>query len=845
MIVRNFKESQKAVVGGKAKGLYALQQAGLNVPDFIVLPVSTTVTPAKESTSTNTFQLSKEDERLLLETLSVWSFPDNPVVVRSSIEDEDGPLHSFAGMMDSYLNLRTFDAVFHAIGSCVQSVYSERSQAYRKQRSLSLPSNLGIIIQKQIEATSSGILFTTSPDFPQEVAIHAVPGFSENLNKGGDVPDEFYLWKKDGILNRKKITAKEYLYASHPVQGLVKCELSKELKERDTLNANQLQEMYQASVLIEKWFGYPCDVEFVFCDKTLFIVQARPITQPIPEVIVYDNSNIQESYCGVTSPLTFSFASRAYATVYRQTMRALMLPENIIQQQEKVIQNLLGFVKGRIYYNINNWYRGLQLLPSFRQNKADMEKMMGLIDPVDFVEDKEKSFCEKCVLLPRLLVNLCSLILAFRKLPRNIERFTLNCQQYSAQFYSRDITSLSIQGLLIEKEKLDANLLNQWTVPIVNDFYVMMNNGKAIRNLKRLGIENTNEFLSQYLSGRHLASLESTLQLQQLAQEAGKNNDLAAVIMKLPLDINSIIENSHPAFYHKVLSYIAKYGDRTIGELKLETETMRVNPLIFYKYLQNFLSSPLSNLRGDGMAHKQAVAELAKKLSDKNFLFGKRVRKNLAKLESAINNREAMRLERTRLFGMYREIYLAIGAQFARLEIINTQRDIFYLTEDEIIAFEQRHEVATYKNKIAERMRSFDLFRKEEAPSRVIVPYPPAVDVLLESRAENSLKGTGCYPGLVEGEVLVITDPSQDIQAAGKIICALRTDPGWAALFPSCKGVLIEKGSSLSHSVILLRELGIPTIINIPNLTKRLKTGQRIQINATEGKIEMIDYAVH
>jgi pyruvate,water dikinase len=68
-------------------------------------------------------------------------------------------------------------------------------------------------------------------------------------------------------------------------------------------------------------------------------------------------------------------------------------------------------------------------------------------------------------------------------------------------------------------------------------------------------------------------------------------------------------------------------------------------------------------------------------------------------------------------------------------------------------------------------------------------------------------------------------------------VCALRTDPGWAALFPMCRGVIIEKGSSLSHSVILLRELGIPTIINVPDVTKHLQTGQRIRINGQTGEI--------
>ena len=55
-----------------------------------------------------------------------------------------------------------------------------------------------------------------------------------------------------------------------------------------------------------------------------------------------------------------------------------------------------------------------------------------------------------------------------------------------------------------------------------------------------------------------------------------------------------------------------------------------------------------------------------------------------------------------------------------------------------------------------------------------------------------------------------------------------------------CRGVIIEKGSSLSHSVILLRELGIPTIINVPGLTRRLQSGQPLRMDGRTGEIELL-----
>jgi pyruvate,water dikinase len=215
--------------------------------------------------------------------------------------------------------------------------------------------------------------------------------------------------------------------------------------------------------------------------------------------------------------------------------------------------------------------------------------------------------------------------------------------------------------------------------------------------------------------------------------------------------------------------------------------------------------------------------------------------KDIQALEVAINRREAMRLERSRLFGMYRKIFLSISARFVTLRLLDNHYDIFYLTEPEIM--EYKSEGNQFKSRVAERKHEFQLYRKEAVPSRVIIPYPP-IEPTIHPETEGVLRGTGLRNGSVEGEVMIVHDASGDLNVNGKIICALRTDPGWAPLFPACRAVLIEKGSSLSHSVILLRELQIPAIINIPNLTARLKSGDYVRINTDEGTIEILKHAV-
>ncbi|GAB3839650.1 PEP/pyruvate-binding domain-containing protein [Hymenobacter jeollabukensis] len=850
-------------IGGKAAGLQRLRAAGLRVPDFVVIPAeefdalpATSAAGDAEPTARRQqlteFELPETLLNQLRTALHGWGFPHQPVVVRSSVADEDGQHAAFAGLMDSFLNLTSESAVLTAVARCAASAYSERALAYRRQKGLNLAARPAVIVQRQVAPVASGVMFTTFPEYPQELAIHAVWGFGEGLVGGQLQPDEFYFEKKTGQLHRQLITPKEEQLVARPAGGLITQAVEAGQQAAPCLGAAQLAELFDIGQRLEAAFGGPQDVEFVVdAAGAVWVVQARPITQAIPEVVVYDNSNIQESYCGVTTPLTFSFARRAYATVYRQTMHALGLPAAQIAAQEPVVTNLLGLVQGRIYYNINNWYRGLQLLPAFRQNKDDMERMMGLEEPVDFVQTREKTLADKLRLAPRLLLNLSRLLLAFARLDGSVRRFHAHFAGHYQRFYARPLSALSPAELLAEKARLDRELLGQWTTPIVNDFYVMMTNGRALRQLRQLGAAEPEELLRRYLAGdQDLASTQPTRRLLALAAQVRPQEPLRQLIVAQPDDLPAQVQAQFPAFAAEVAAFIAQFGDRTVGELKLETQTMRTRPQIFYQYLRNFLVGPAPAEFGaaDHAVLRGAQAEVEALLRGKAAWRRRQLRQRLAQLQRAIAHRESLRLERTRLFGMYRGLYLAMGEQLTAAGQLAAPRDVFYLTEAEIEATARRligeTAAAAETEKalpplVAERQQEFASYARQHAPSRVTVPSPPLA-AASTAEDEGALRGTGCYPGQLSGEIIVVTSPDDDLAVAGKIVCALRTDPGWAALFPVCRGVIIEKGSSLSHSVILLRELGIPTIINVPGLTRRLQSGQQVHMDGATGEIELL-----
>src|SRR6185295_10609305 len=109
------------------------------------------------------------------------------------------------------------------------------------------------------------------------------------------------------------------------------------------------------------------------------------------------------------------------------------------------------------------------------------------------------------------------------------------------------------------------------------------------------------------------------------------------------------------------------------------------------------------------------------------------------------------------------------------------------------------------------------------------------------AQADGTLRGIPSSPGTVTNTVKVILSPTDDAQLAGEILVAGRTAPGWVPLYPSVSGLLIERGSILSHSAIVAREMGIPTIVGIPGLTSTLKTGQTVTMDGAAGTVEPLN----
>ncbi|HBA54876.1 MAG TPA: phosphoenolpyruvate-utilizing protein, partial [Syntrophorhabdus aromaticivorans] len=118
------------------------------------------------------------------------------------------------------------------------------------------------------------------------------------------------------------------------------------------------------------------------------------------------------------------------------------------------------------------------------------------------------------------------------------------------------------------------------------------------------------------------------------------------------------------------------------------------------------------------------------------------------------------------------------------------------------------------------------------------------VGKLPEARPElkADLYGTCGSPGMAEGPARVIFK-EEDLASVkeGDILVSVSTSPAWTPIFGMIKGVVVDRGGSLSHAAIVGREYGIPVVMNVFEGTTKIKSGQRIRIDANLGTVFILD----
>ena len=187
-------------------------------------------------------------------------------------------------------------------------------------------------------------------------------------------------------------------------------------------------------------------------------------------------------------------------------------------------------------------------------------------------------------------------------------------------------------------------------------------------------------------------------------------------------------------------------------------------------------------------------------------------------------------------------MFLEIGKNFVKEKKIRKVEDIFYLDIEEIV----NNKKVDLKKLISNRKKEYTIYEELPNYSRLIFTNKEfdkshkRVNQVKKEISKNILEGIPTSNGIVEGEALVIDNINKKYNVKDKILITKMTDPGWVFLLATAKGVIAEKGSLLSHTAIISREIKIPSIVGVDDATNIIKTGDYIRMDADKGKIEII-----
>lgn len=727
--------------------------------------------------------------------------------VRSSANVEDDASASFAGQFSTRLFVEV-DDLKDAVEETLLSLYQPAALSYYFENGFSLEAvQLHVILQDMIAGTLSGVYFTANP---QGLLNEQLIVVGEGIGSG--------------IVEDKVDTT---MVTLHPDDHLSYFETS---GASPILTEQQQVALEDMAKKITDIFGPRMDIEFTFSKDQLYVLQARPITKmPTEPIIILDNSNIVESYPGTTTPLTFSFIQEAYGSIFRGLAKRMLKDDTqTLQSFEPTFQNMIAQVNSRVYYQITNWYKLLQLLPFSKQIIPIWQDMLG-------VQTTDISATTVTISRFTRLKIMGRITKSFIQVPSSMKQLDADFERISEQFEQTYTKEASFEELHHLFEQIKQQVLEQWDITLINDLYAFIYTGllKKFRSPEEVQAEIAG--IEQIESMKPVIELNKIIATIQNDQHSDYRNKISSLSLEHAAAF--IDTDSHP-ITQEIRLFIHQFGDRAPEELKLETATFRSRPSSLIQLIQQQLELPSSAI---------STNSAAKTTSKSGNPLVNWLKKQAM---TGIKYRESSRLNRTRIYGMMRLLFITMGERLVQENRLEHSEDVFYLTLTELFDLASHRDLSNMQKDIKKRQHKRFVDQQLPAFSRLIFvesifeKYPQNINqqpVILTHRQD--FQGIGCSKGIVQGQVLVV----EDIQAVNfreshdKIIVTKMTDPGWVYLLTQSKGIIAEKGSLLSHTAIISRELGIPSVVNVQQATQQLKTGEWVEINGQTGLIKRLE----
>ncbi|MHB1414043.1 MAG: PEP/pyruvate-binding domain-containing protein [Chloroflexota bacterium] len=732
--------------------------------------------------------------------------------VRSSAVGEDSQQASFAGQLETFLDVPSAD-VPERVRACWLSLWSARVTYYRSRWWGA--EAMAVLVQRQVVATAAGVAFSRDPVTGDEmVVVEAIAGAGANVAQGTVTPTRY------GVPG-----------AGDGDHGAA---------EGGPLTSEQVSALAAIVRQVEDLLGWPVDLEWAFADGRLAVLQARPLTAGGVESFfttrlgdddLWTAGFVNERFPGPVSPLGWTLIQEPFERL------ALREPLSYIGYPEAWRRPMIKLYHGHPYVLVEAFASLYKLLPDW-------------LLPEDAVRyfPHGRTELRKQAAYPRSWRELRLWRAALRTLWRergNLSPFHNDrlWQRYRGSYADAlnriaeavrgadSAAALLGQAQNVQRANEGLLAIHRWSLTHADLWYTLL------RRLARrcLGADWAAQ-VAALVRGSEEASVALNQQLQDLADLAARDPRLREALThaQTMADLASELPDSPPGreLLAGLADFLGRYGHRSYN-LDIYHPGFAADPS------QVFLL--IRGLAAARSAAPESVREMPPPSSDgwRSFV----IRPVLSLARRYLGLREEQRLCWQQGLALLRRIYLAVGACLVDRRYLDHAEDIFFLTAAEVsAAVAGRGRAAETRWLCERRLHEFATLAAEQThhPEFAYPSFLRGEVPLITTRRGSAdvLKGTPVSAGVAAGLVRVVREPGGLAQVqAGEVLVAPSVDPGWTPIFGKIAALVTESGGQLSHPAVVAREYGLPAVLAVPGATQHLQTGERVLVDGSLGTV--------
>lgn len=773
-------------------------------------------------------------------------------------QSEDSATNAFAGMSSSFLYVKR-EQLLDKIKLCWASGFSTESLIYRQAQGFDVMDfAVAVGVQRMIFGQRSFVMFSCHPETAaKDVLIAAAHGIGEGVVQEAVPIDHYHIRQMDQVITSHIVNKTEQLtFDEEQGYGVKRVAVPFAFRQQPVFSDEVLLELAALARQIEGVFATPQDIEGTIDEKgQIWILQSRPIVFNYDRQLIWTNANVTESFPGVTTALTYSFSKYFYRIIFFDAYLRIGVPYKRIHDNFEMLDRMIGFLKGRVYYCLTHFYLLHRQTPMFPLLAKDWEKMMGFSASYHTRGDGLSAWGRKMKTKLTYYAVLCRNLLQVANHQRNMLKFHHWWERLISPLRGKDFRQTDPLEQVQLFHRVWKEVGEQWGITLMNDTYLPILNGVVNRAFDKAGLTTRYPgLLSELLcGGGRLRSVDIMLSAVALGEYVRNNKDLAARF-GAEQDVHALwgeIDRGEldEEFCRRFKYHLHYNGDRGLQELKVEQPSLRDTPWELVKIVKQYAVQQVSEATvraTEQQTRDQAVQVL------KSALKGKPIRYRYLLLitgwlRGLIRNRENSRYCRSELFGFSKNIFNALGHYFVKEGILRSADDVYHLAKDEVFGYIDGTGYTEDLQSLADiRRKEFTANKECQTPEQITTMGAVRQNSLVKEAREhqggsNELKGLPSAAGRVTGIARVITHPTTVEQIhQHEILIARETDPGWLFLMMSARGIIAEKGSMLSHTAITGRKFNIPTIVSVKEVTTRIQDGALIEMDGATGIIRIL-----